>query len=398
MRQARPLAAIFAMFALLVVAPARSAPAPVAADADLDAFIDAQRHEAGIAGVGAAILVDHQVVWMRAYGEADRARHVPFTTHTVMNVGSIAKTVTGVALMRAVQAGKLDLDADIDAYLPFAVRNPAFPDAPITLRQLATHTSGITDRWEVYERAYHYGGDAPGTLAAFLRDYFAPGGADYSKDNFLAVAPGSHREYSNIGAALAGYIVERATGERLDAYTQREIFAPLGLRDTRWFLEGMDRERHSTLYVAQNGMTIPIPPYGLATYPDGGLRTSVADLSRLLAALLNGGELDGARILDARTVAEMQRFHYTAAAKPDNVDPAEKNSGIFWQTKFNGTAMGHGGNDPGVQAEMLASLDRRIGVVLLSNTSLSGEEAKAFPAIFRKLWERAEVLRAGGDR
>lgn len=69
-------------------------------------------------------------------------------------------------------------------------------------------------------------------------------------------------------------------------------------------------------------------------------------------------------------------------------------AGVFWQTRFNGAVMGHGGHDPGVQAEMLASHDRRIGVVILSNASLSGEEAKAVVAIHRKLWERAEALRA----
>jgi CubicO group peptidase (beta-lactamase class C family) len=167
------------------------------------------------------------------------------------------------------------------------------------------------------------------------------------------------------------------------------------MHDTHWFLADMDRDRHASLYVAQNGFTIPIPLYTLTNYPEGGLRTSVADLSRLFAALLDGGELDGVRILDAGAVSEMQRMHFTPAAHHDNVDPAEKNSGIFWKTKFNGKAMGHGGNDPGMQAEMLASLDRSIGVVLLSNTSLSGEEAKAFLAVFRKLWERAEAIKAG---
>jgi CubicO group peptidase (beta-lactamase class C family) len=395
MRQGSPLAAIVAAFAFVAAMPAWAAPPPVATDATFDAFVEAQMREAGIAGLGAAIVVDQEVVWMQGYGEADRARRVPFTTDTVMNIGSITKTVTGVALMRAVKAGKLDLDADIDGYLPFAVSNPAFPDAPITLRQLATHTSGISDRWEVYERTYHYAGETPDTLEAFLRGYLVPGGANHAKENFVAAAPGTHREYSNIGAALAGYIVERAMGERLDAITQRDIFAPLGMHDTHWYLDGLDRDAHSTLYVAQNGLTIPIPLYGLTTYPDGGLRTSVADLSRLFAALLNGGELDGARILDAASVAEMQRFHFTASATPANVNPAEKNSGIFWQTKFNGTRMGHGGNDPGIQAEMLSSLDRRIGVVLMSNTSLSGEEGKVFNAIFKKTWDRAEAMGAG---
>jgi CubicO group peptidase (beta-lactamase class C family) len=132
------------------------------------------------------------------------------------------------------------------------VSNPAFPDAPITLRQLATHTSGISDRWEVYERAYLYDGAAPEPLEAFLRGYFVSGGADYSKDNFVAAAPGTHREYSNIGAALAGHIVERAMGERLDAITQRDVFDPLGMRNTHWTIDGADRHAHSTLFVAQN--------------------------------------------------------------------------------------------------------------------------------------------------
>lgn len=401
MRHGMRLAAILAAFVLVVAAPVMASPAAVEPEPDLDAFIEQQMRDAGIAGLGTAILVDRKVVWMKGYGQADRARGRPFTTHTATNVASIAKTVTGVALMRAVQAGKLDLDADIDGYLPFAVTNPNFPDAPITLRQLATHTSSITDRWAVYERTYHFDGAAPESLEAFMQGYFAPGGANHSQDNFLAVAPGTHREYSNIGAALAGYIVERATGERLDALTQREVFAPLGMADTHWLLADVDRDRHSTLYVAQNGRTIPIAAYTLTTYPDGALRTSVADLSRLFSALLNGGELDGARILDAGSVAEMQRLHFTATAKPgylvlDNVDPAEKNSGIFWQTKFNGSKMGHGGNDPGVQAEMLTSLDRRVGVVMLSNTSLSGEEMKYFNAIFQKVWERAEAMKANG--
>ena len=84
--------------------------------------------EAGIVGLGAAIIVDKKVVWMKGYGFADRARAVPFTPDTVMNIGSISKTFTGVALMHAVQEGKLSLDEDINAYLPFKVVNPHYPN------------------------------------------------------------------------------------------------------------------------------------------------------------------------------------------------------------------------------------------------------------------------------
>lgn len=365
--------------------------APMAA-ADLDRVIEQRMREGGMVGVGAAIIVDKRLVWMKGYGFADRERAIAFTPDTVMNIGSISKTVTGAALMRAVQDGKLSLDADINRYLPFAVRNPSFPDVPITLRQLATHTSSIADRWAVYERTYHYGGDAPEPLASFLADYFTPGRPRYAQDNFVQARPGTHREYSNIGAGLAGYIVERAVGERLDVYTRQRIFAPLGMRNTAWFLSDVPAQRHARLYVAQNGLSIPIPLYGGTTYPDGGVRTSVADLSRFFLALLNDGAYDGARILQRRSVREMLRFQYTAANKPDNVALDEKNSGIFWSTKFDVTRIGHGGSDPGVKTEMLSDLDKRIGVIVFSNTSLGDAQMPVYNAIIEALWTRALTL------
>ncbi len=366
-------------------------PTPMSAAA-LDRTIEQRMREGGLVGVGAAIIVDKRLVWMQGYGFADRERAIAFTPDTAMNIGSISKTVTGVALMRAVQDGKLSLDTDINAYLPFEVRNPSFPDMPITLRQLATHTSSITDRWSVYERTYHYGGDAPEPLAGFLADYFVVGGKYQAAENFPPNKPGTHREYSNIAAALAGYIVERAVGERLDAYTQRQIFAPLRMRSTAWFLSQVPPQRHAQLYVAQNGLSIPIPLYGGTTYPDGGVRTSVADLSRFFLALLNDGAYDGARILGPATVAEMQRFQYTAANKPDNVELEQKNSGIFWATKFNVTRIGHGGSDPGVKTEMLSDLDKRVGIIVFTNTSLDEAQMSTHTAIVAALWARALTL------
>ncbi|MFT3806338.1 serine hydrolase domain-containing protein [Arenimonas sp.] len=381
--------------ALLVMLPgATLAAGLMKATPDLDATIAKQMEEAAIAGLGAAILVDGRIVWAKGYGYADVAKRAPFTPDTIMNIGSITKTVTGVALMRLVQEGKLSLDADVNTYLPFKLVNPHQPGAVITLRQLATHTSGITDRWDVYKDTYHYGGEPEQTLGDFLKAYFLPGGKHYSEENFLDKRPGTHRDYSNIGAALAGYIVELKSGEPLSDYTRRNIFLPLGMSNTGWTLAGIDRSRHSQLYVSQNGMTIPIPLYGLTTYPDGALRTSVADLSRLFAALLNDGAYEGARILDEGTAREMRRFEYTEANKPDNVKLDEKNTGIFWQSKYNVTRMGHGGSDPGISTEMLASLSRDIGVVLFVNTSTSGEEARANAAIFAALWKQAEEMKA----
>lgn len=361
----------------------------------IDAFIAKTMDEAGIVGLSAAVIVDRKVVWMKGYGFADPRRGVPFRPDTVMNIGSISKTFTGVALMQAVQDGKLSLDEDINAYLPYKVSNPHRPGAKITLRHLATHTSGITDRSSVYRATYHFG-DAPEPLGEFLKGYFVPGGKDYSKDNFLDKAPGTHREYSNIGAGLAGAIVEIAVGEKLDAYAKKRIFTPLGMNDTAWSLAAVDPSKHSQLFVAQKGLSIPIPLYEGTTYPDGGVRTSVADLSKFFIALLGDGTYEGARILDRSSVDEMLRFQYTGANKPENIDFQQdpKNSGIFWSTKFNVTRIGHGGSDPGVQTEMLASLTKDVGVILFSNTSFDGEELGQFYAIFRELWKHAEALKS----
>ena len=378
-----------------VTAREQAQPSTTGAAATIDSFIVQRMDEAGVMGLGAAIVVDKKVVWMKGYGFADKERAVPFTPDTVMNIGSISKTFTGVALMRAIQEGKLALDEDINTYLPFKVINPHHPNEKVTLRHLATHTSGITDRWSVYKDSYHYGG-TPEPLRDFLKSYFVAGGRYYSKDNFLNVKPGTHREYSNIAAGLAGYIVEVAVGKKLNVYTKDHIFTPLRMNNTGWFLSEIDPAKHAKLYVAQKGFTIPIPQYELTTYPDGGVRTSVSDLSKFFIALLNDGVYEGTRILDKRSVEEMLRFQYTDSNKPVNVSLQEANSGLFWRTKFNVTRIGHGGSDPGLQTEMLSNLSKDVGVILFTNTSLSGEEMRHYVAIFLEIWKHAEALKEKG--
>jgi CubicO group peptidase (beta-lactamase class C family) len=370
-----------------------NAQSPLSDDAALDGLIAKHMADANIMGVGAAVIVNRRVVWTKGYGFADYRRTRPFTPNTVMYVASITKSFTGVTMMRAVREGRLSLDADINGYLPFRVVNPHVPDAPITLRHLATHTSGIKDRWEVFRAGYHYGGEPPVPLGDFLTSYFTSDGARYSRDNFLNARPGARREYSNIGAALAGFIVERAFGESLPDYARRHIFAPLKMANTAWRLADVAPGTQSTLFVSQNGLEIPIPPYDLTDYPSSGIRTSVSDLSKFFIALLNGGEYQGARILDLEMTAEMTRFQFSDANRPENFPAEEGNSGLFWRTKFNGTRVGHGGNDPGVSAEMQADLAGQTGIVVFSNTSVSGPAQRSFIEIWNALWAYAESRR-----
>lgn len=387
--------------ALLPVAGAAFAPSPPSDDptASMDRAIESQMAKAKIVGVGAAIIVDKRVAWTKGYGFADREHGRPFTPDTAMNVGSISKAITGAALMHAVQEGKLSLDQDINRWLPFKVVNPHFPDHPITLRQLATHTSSITDREAAYAKAYRFGSGSPPPLGDFLAGYFAAGGEDYSKDNFLDARPGTRRDYSNMAASLAGHIVEIAVGESLPEYTRRRFFDPLGMANTGWRLSDIPSANQVTLYVVQ-GLPVPIRSYELTTYPEGGLRTSVADLSRFFVALLNEGDFQGTRILDTASAVEMLRFQYDATNKPDNVNLSGEdsvNSGIFWATKYDVNRIGHNGADPGVIAMMLSNLSKDIGVIVFFNTAVANEDGEAYSAIFDLLWARAESLKQVGQ-
>jgi len=356
----------------------------------LDTLIRQRMQDVGLIGLAGVVLVDNQVIWSQGFGHRDATRTLPFTLDTPTKVASITKTFTGVSLMQLVAEGKLSLDADVNTYLPFSVRNPNFPDQPITLRMLATHTSSITDRWEVYRNVYHFAGETSPPLGQFLTSYFTPTGQNYSPRNYLDTAPGTERDYSNIAASLAGYIVERTSGQSLQKYVPRRILSPLGMSATAWSPRVLPARSASNLFVSHSSHSIPIPSYDITTYPDGGLWVSASDLSRLFRALLNHGALDSARIVPTSAADEMLRFQFNGPTYPKGYGPSQGNSGIFWRTKFNGIRMGHGGNDPGIQAEMLSSLDRRIAVILLSNTSSTGPDGKAFNDIFQALWKHAE--------
>lgn len=355
----------------------------------LDSFITENMKESGIVGLGAAIIVDKEIVWMKGYGYADRKNKIPFTPNTIMNIGSISKTVTGASLMHAVEEGLVSLDEDINSYLPFKVINPFFPAEKMTLRNLATHTSGITDRYEIYDSTYCFGGVTPEPLGDFLRNYFVPGGKYYSKDNFLNHKPGTYRDYSNIAAGLAGYIIETATGEPLSKYSKRHIFTPLKMNDTGWFLSEIELEKHSKLYRKQNDVIESISLYELTTYPDGGVRTSVSSLSKFFISLINGGNFQGESILTKESVEEMLTFQYTRSNKPENINLEEpnKNAGIFWSTKRNVTRIGHGGSDFGLKTEMFCDLKKEVGVILFINTESSTK------LIYDELWKYGQALR-----
>ncbi len=376
------------MFALVVVVQSQKAISQTkSTTSNIDELIETKLKETGIVGLGAAIIVDKKLVWTKGYGYADRDLKSRFTPNTVMNVASTAKAFTGVSLMRLVEENKLSLDEDINTYLPFKVINSNFPNEKITLRHLATHTSSIVDRHPIYDSTYVVPGKPKESLGEFLKNYFVPGGKYYSKENFLKSKPGTYRAYCNIGAGLAGYIIELKTGEKLNEYTKKIIFDPLKMDNSGWFLSEINIKNHTKIYNKEEKDVKQIDLYEAIIYPDGGLRTTVNELSRFFIALLNEGIYGKTSILKKESVKNMLQFQYTPTNKPENVKLDKLNAGIFWATKMGATTIGHNGSDPGVRVFMLSDLNKEVAVIFFANTSLTDAEEGVYFDIYEDLYK-----------
>jgi CubicO group peptidase (beta-lactamase class C family) len=360
--------------------------------AALEAFIAKEALARHIPGVTACVIRGGEIVWSCAFGQADIERKVPMSLDALQNIGSISKTFTTTALMQLKEAGRVDLDADVNTYLPFTIRNPNHPDIPITLRQLLTHVSSLRDGIS-YAHLYACG-DPKISLGDWLRDYFTPGARFYSPtENFQTWKPGETWDYCNLAFGVLAYVVEQVAGEDFAAYCKRNIFAPLKMTETSWYLRDIDAKRHLVPYtwvengkprgptwgglpqgvIRKSGPTFdqtlengyqPNCPYNHPNFPDGFLRSSLNGLSRYLRAYLAGGSFEGGHILRSETIAEMLTLQLTSAKG--------RQQGLTWYAdeKIGDLpSWGHGGSDPGINNDVRLIPSRQLAAIVMTNTN-----------------------------
>ena len=352
--------------------------------------------DAGAAGFAMALIDDSGMSWSDARGYADIAGQRPMSIDTVQNIASISKTITATSLMLLVEQGKLDLDRDINSYLPFKVVNPQHPGATITTRQLLTHTSAIIDRNALYfsGTSYHTGADNPLLLGEFLQAYLSPGGEYYEAGNFASYPPGTQRQYSNIGFGLAGFLVEVLSGIPLNRFSAEQIFKPLGMDASGWMLTEIDPRQHAKLYQWNGEAQLPVEWYGLVTWPDGGLRTSARDLARFFAAMTGSGKFQEDRILRKETVETMFTPQFASGQILAGVaDDENHQQALAWSYRRDKTGkilLGHGGGDPGVATAAWFFPGPSVGAILLVNTSSERDNFRqAFENLIRVLLNNA---------
>lgn len=344
-----------AQSAALTPAPA---PALTAADAEawLDGLMPAALHTAGVPGAVVVLVKDGKPLLQKGYGYADWEKSVPVDPdRTLFRPGSISKLFTWTAVMQLVEQGRLDLDADVNRYLDFRI--PARNGKPLTLRHAMTHTTGLE---ESGRDLITYGADTPAN-GAILKRYIPP----YLYD------PGTTQGYSNWATALAGYIVERTSGEAYDDYVERHIFAPLGMRNST-FRQPLPAPLRAQM--SQGYESVDDDPKGFEIVnlpPAGSLSATGADMGRFMLAYLQGGQLDGARILQAATVERM-RTRITRGM------PDLNGIGLgFYQQDLNGHhAFGHGGDTNLFHSELILLPEDGIGIFVSVNAPGRHEEGK----------------------
>ncbi len=347
------------LIALLLAAASNVAPAEAKLqgpsdaqelEAFLDGVIDASMTANHVPGAAVSVVKDGSLLFSKGYGYADREQHTPVDpARTLFRAGSVSKLFIWTAVMQQVEQGKLSLDEDVNKYLDFTI--PATYPEPVTLKHLMTHTPGFED---------------------VILDLFKIDPADvqpldvYLKTHVPArvFPPGKLAAYSNYGAALAGYIVERVSGMPFTEYVEKNIFTPLEMKNST-FRQPLPEALSGDMSGGYNfynggyrqGSFEFIPPY-----PAGSLSTSAEDIAKFMLAHLQNGGSGQQRILQEDTARLMHEQLYT----PDPRMPG--NAHGFFESEVNGQRIiSHTGDTLLFHSGLFLLLDQNTGIFITTN-------------------------------
>ncbi|SOD63135.1 CubicO group peptidase, beta-lactamase class C family [Streptomyces zhaozhouensis] len=361
----------------------------------LDALLERQLAEYDIPGATVVVVADGREVLARGYGTAEAGRDVPVDpAGTGFFMGSVAKVLTATAVYQQVEAGRLDLDEDVNTYLDtFTVAEHPDDARPVTVADLLTHTAGFDDA--ILGRGAAEPGDAEGLAEAL---------ADHQPDRTRPA--GEVATYDNYGFALAGHLVERVSGQPFDAYLDEHVLTPLGMEGSTFTQPppGPMAERLALGHRPDgDGQAVARGQYGAWSPAGAGAVTTAHDMGRLLLALLNGGtpgdaagDGDAARVLGEESVEAMTGRRFANDERLPGLGHALE------ERAWGGhRLLVKDGDLPGFHANMALLPDADVGVWVAYNGD--GEEGRAWWAgqevenlVAERVWDAPEVPRAVG--
>ena len=305
-----------------------------------------------VPGAVVSYIKNGEVAWTKAFGVANLQTGTPMRPDMVFNHGSNGKVMTAWALMRLVEAGKVELDAPVNRYLKrWQIRSTTFDPNGVTPRRLLNHTAGLTVHgFSDYEQ----GAKLP-SLVEVLEGKNQDDGAVYIESE-----PGSTMKYSGGGYVIAQMIIEDVSGEPFAAFMEREVAKPLGLSSLGWVWTPQLERRAPTPY---DGDEKPVGYRQLASQAIGSEICTVPDFARFVAATVSGpgGEPPGRGVLKPETISTLLE--------------------TFKVEKF----LGHSGANPGWYAHFRLNVERREGFVIANNSSRGGGVNQSIA----KLWSTA---------
>ncbi|SIO04053.1 serine hydrolase domain-containing protein [Algoriphagus halophilus] len=368
----------------------------------LDKYFEKKMKSAGRIGMQAAYIANGELIWVGSYGIKTDQKEDLINDSTLFMVASISKPVTALALMKLYDEGRVSLDADINDLLPFEVVNPYFLEEKITVRMLLTHLSSIRDNWKILEPLYTLGkggGDSPMSLEEFLRAYLVEGGQFYdSANNFYHIQPLEEEHYSNVGYALIGYLVEVISGKPFNEYMAEEIFEPLNMDNTYWFLSEVPDSNiatpHNLPYKETDFKgTQVLDHFGYPSYPSGQLRTTVSDYAQFVKLMVNRGMVDDFQFLKEETVEEFLKVQYPDIAKWRAISWSMNEFENPIYNMIMPRRPSHTGLDPGMNSVVSFDPETRSGVIIFSNspTTTFRTEKIIYLDMVKRLFKEAKL-------
>ena len=370
---------------VLVVVPQPS-PAPELTKADFETFLDAlipsQLRNRNIAGAVVSVVKDGQVLFEKGYGYSDVEDKKPvLPDQTLFRPGSISKLFTATAVMQLVEQGKLDLDSDVNDYLDFAI--PKTYQDPVTLRQLLTHTGGFEETLKNLFVAHE-------SEIKPLRTYLV------SEMPARIFPPGKIPSYSNYGFTLAGYIVERVSGEKFERYIENHILKPLGMNHSTF-----DQPAPTQLasLMSKGYLSASKKPRDfewVQAAPAGALSTTAADMTRFMLAFLQDGTVDGVSILKPETVRQMETRQF-------EFHPMLPGIGITFMEYLVDPVriIAHGGDTVYFHSDMILVPDAHLGYFLSYNSlgkDVGGGRGEVWRTLVNRYFPTATQAKTDIDR
>jgi len=340
--------------------------------ADLEPFFDGiiplQLERSDVAGATVSVMKNGKDLLRKGYGFSDVSKKKPVDLETTMfRLASISKLFTWISVMQLGEQGKLDIDADVNKYLDFQIA-PAF-GKPITLRNLMTHTGGFEE--EIRDILL-----TDPKKATPLREFLM------GNQPRRIFPPGEVPAYSNYGVGLAGYIVQRASGEPFEQYVAEHIFQPLGMKHSSFYQPLAEDLSSFASNGYQNNTEKPAVGFEMfSPAPAGGVSSTAPDMGRFAQALLNGGAWEGHRILKTETLNAM----WTKQFGTSDALPAMCMG--FYQTWRNGLHfIGHDGDLIAFHSMFLLEPQEKLVIFISYNSAGSANKT------------RTEILTAFADR